>query len=78
MPMSTRSSLALILWALAIPAMAQSPNTSAIVVVVVDQTGAVVSEANVTALNSATGATRDVISGTDGTATIAALPLSGT
>ena len=36
-------------------------------VVVVDQTGAVVNDAKVTVINSATGATRDATSGADGT-----------
>ena len=47
---------------LAVPALAQSPNTAAILVVVVDQTGAVVDDANVAVMNSATGATRDDVS----------------
>jgi carboxypeptidase family protein/TonB-dependent receptor-like protein len=59
-------------------AFAQSPNTASIVVLVVDQTGAVVKDANVTVLNVATGALRQAVSGDDGRATIAALPLTGT
>jgi hypothetical protein len=43
-----------------------------------DQTGAVVAGASVIAVNSATGATRDVISGADGSATITGLSLTGT
>ncbi len=60
------------------PAIAQSPNTAALVIVVVDQTGGVVADAKVTVVNAATGATREVVSGSDGSATIAALPLTGT
>jgi Carboxypeptidase regulatory-like domain/TonB dependent receptor-like, beta-barrel len=63
---------------LAVPAVAQSPNTAALVVIVVDQTGAVVTGANVSIVNQATGATRDVISGAEGAVTISALPLTGT
>ena len=60
------------------PALAQSPNTSTIVVVVVDQTGAVVTDAKVRSINTATGAVREATSGSDGSATIAALSLTGT
>src|SRR5207344_2202605 len=45
--------------ALALPAFAQTPNTAALVVAVVDQTGAVVSDARVCVINRETGATRD-------------------
>ena len=57
---------------------AQSPNTATIVVAVVDQTGAVVVDARVSVVNTATGATREAVSGSGGTATIPALPLTGT
>jgi hypothetical protein len=57
---------------------AQSPNTSTLVVIVVDQDGAVVPNANVSVINDATGAVRDITSGSDGTATIPALSLTGT
>ena len=70
--------LVLLVSALAAPALAQTPNTAAIVVAVVDQTGAVVGDARVAVVNNATGATREAVSGTDGLATIAALPLTGT
>ena len=43
--------------------------TSALIVVVVDQTGGVVSDAKVTVVNNATGAAREVTSGDDGSAT---------
>src|ERR1041385_199800 len=59
-------------------ALAQSPNTSSMIVVVTDQSGAVVKDAKVSVLNSATGAAREVVSGGDGSATIPALPLTGT
>ena len=61
----------------AMAAPAQSPNTASIVVTVVDQNGAVVKSANVSVVNTATGATREAVSGDEGTATIAALPLTG-
>ena len=69
--------LALLLCAWAVPALAQSPNTASIVVVVVDQTGAVVKDAKVTVVNTATGATRDIMSGSEGAAAFGALPLTG-
>jgi hypothetical protein len=60
------------------PALAQSPNTAGIVVAVVDQTGAVVKDAAVTVVNSATGASRAAVSDDKGLATLNALPLTGT
>jgi hypothetical protein len=57
--------------------MAQSPNTASMVVTVVDQNGAVVRGANVSVVNTATGATREAFSNDEGTATIAGLPLTG-
>src|SRR6187200_1062045 len=57
---------------------AQSPNTAALIVVVNDQTGAVITDARVSVVNSATGASREAVSGTDGTATFPALSLTGT
>jgi carboxypeptidase family protein/TonB-dependent receptor-like protein len=68
-------------WALmaaATPALAQSPNTAAIVVLVVDQTGGVVDGATVAVINNATRATREATSGADGAATATALSLTGT
>ena len=56
---------------------AQSPNTATLIVAVSDQSGAAVRDASVSVANSATGARRQVISGSDGTATIAALTLTG-
>ena len=57
---------------------AQSPNTASMIVVVVDQTGAVVKDAKVSVVNTATGAVREAVSGSDGSATIPALSLTGT
>ncbi len=57
---------------------AQSPNTASMIVVVVDQTGAGVKDAKVSVVNSATGAVRESVSGSDGSATIPALSLTGT
>jgi len=62
------------IWA---PATAQSPNTATMIVVVVDQTGAVVKDARVSVVNSATGAVREMVSGSDGSVTIPALSLTG-
>ncbi|PYS24034.1 MAG: hypothetical protein DMF72_06905 [Acidobacteria bacterium] len=61
----------------ALAASAQSPNTASMIVTVVDQNGAVVRGANVSVMNTATGAVREVVSGETGSATIAALPLTG-
>src|SRR5690242_12865141 len=58
-------------------ALAQSANTAAIVVTVVDQNGAVVLDATVTVRNQATGAARDLASQADGSATFSALGLTG-
>jgi hypothetical protein len=56
---------------------AQSPNTGAMIVTVVDQTGAVVPDAAISVVNTATGDVRKAVSGSDGSATLAALPLTG-
>ena len=76
-----RSRLPLLLLALfafiAAPVAAQSPNTASMVVVVVDQNGAVVPDAKVSVVNTATGAARETVSGSDGNATIPALSLTG-
>ena len=66
-----------LLLAFAIDVTAQSPNTSTMIVTVVDQTGAVVRDAKIFVTNTATGAVREAISGEGGSATIAALPLTG-
>jgi hypothetical protein len=58
-------------------AVAQSPNTATIVVDVTDQSGAVIGDAGVSVVNIETGAVRDAMSGTDGSATIPALSLTG-
>ena len=62
----------------AAPVAAQSPNTATMIVVVMDQTGAVVQDAKVSVANTATGAVREADSGGDGTATFQALSLTGT
>jgi hypothetical protein len=59
-------------------AFAQSPNTATLIVVVVDQAGAVVRDAKVSVVNTATGAVREAVSGSEGSATIPALSLTGT
>ena len=63
---------------IAAPTPAQSPNTAAMIVVVVDQSGAVVQDAKVSVLNTATGDVREAVSGSDGSATLPALSLTGT
>ena len=63
----------------AVPAaLAQSVNTGSVVVVVTDQTGAVLPGASVTLTNADTGAKREATTNPDGSATFAALPVSGT
>lgn len=62
---------------ISLPVSAQSPNTATIHVVVVDQAGAVVKDAKVSVVNSATGAMREAVSGSDGDATFSALSLTG-
>lgn len=63
---------------LARPTAAQSPNTATMIVVVEDQTGAVLKDAKVSVLNNATGEVREGTSGNEGNATIPALSLTGT
>ncbi len=63
---------------LAAAAFAQSPNTSTVVVLVTDQSGAVVNDARVSVTNNQTGAVRASTSGVDGSATFPALSLTGT
>jgi outer membrane receptor protein involved in Fe transport len=64
---------------LSAPAFAQSsPNTSTVVVLVSDQSGAVVNDAKVAVTNNQTGAVRESTSGVDGSATFPALSLTGT
>jgi hypothetical protein len=71
--------LAVILCAfIAVSVAAQSPNNATMMVVVNDQTGAVIRDARVSVVNTATGASREAVSGDDGTATFAALSLTGT
>ena len=58
-------------------AAAQAPNTAAIIVVITDQSGAVVRGAEVSAVNTRTGATREALSGRDGTVTLSGLAVGG-
>jgi Carboxypeptidase regulatory-like domain/TonB dependent receptor len=60
-----------------ITSFAQSPNTATMIVVVADQSGAVVKDAKVSVLNTATGDLREAVSGDDGNATFPALSLTG-
>jgi hypothetical protein len=63
---------------IAAPLAAQSPNTGTLIVNVVDQSGAVVRDAKVSVVNAETGSVRDSLSGSDGSATLPALSLTGT
>jgi hypothetical protein len=60
------------------PALAQTPNTSTVAVLVTDQSGAVIKDAKVTVTNTQTGDVRDAVSAGDGRATFPALSLTGT
>src|SRR5581483_4944646 len=62
---------------IAAPVAAQSPNTATMIVTVVDQNGAAVKDAKISVMNTATGAVREATSGEEGSATIAALSLTG-
>jgi len=68
---------ALIATFIAKPVAAQSPNTATMIVTVVDQNSAIVKDAKVSVVNTATGAVRDAVTGEEGSATIAALSLTG-
>jgi hypothetical protein len=69
--------LALLLYPMTPIAAAQSANTATVLVSVVDQAGAIVKDAKVSVTNTATGAVREAESGDDGSATFAALSLTG-
>jgi Carboxypeptidase regulatory-like domain/TonB dependent receptor len=71
--------MAAIMVAAFIPAIvaAQSPNTAALVITVLDQNDAVVPGARVSLANVASGSERDAESGPDGTAAFGALPITG-
>jgi hypothetical protein len=62
---------------IALPLAAQSPNNGGLIVHVVDQSGAVVTDAKVSVINSATGAVREAVTGRDGSVTMPALSLTG-
>src|SRR5258708_35323798 len=69
--------LLLSLFAFAPALVAQSPNTATMIVVVQDQAGAIVKDAKISVVNTATGAAREAVSGNDGSATLPALSLTG-
>jgi hypothetical protein len=58
--------------------LAQSPNTSSVIVTVVDQTGALIPGAKIIVENTATGASREAMANEEGSATFAGLSLTGT
>jgi Carboxypeptidase regulatory-like domain/TonB dependent receptor len=78
MSLSLTAIILCLLCLFAATAIAQSPNNATIIVTVNDQTGAVIKDARVTIVNSATSDSREAITGTDGSATFAALSLTGT
>ena len=63
---------------ISLPVAAQSPNTGAMIVDVLDQSGAAVKDAKVSLLNIANGDARQSVSGSDGSASFAGLSLTGT
>ena len=74
----TRPMLAYVLVAaIAVRLAAQSPNTSSLTVIVVDQADAAVRDAKVSVVNTATGTVREAVSDAYGRVTLAALPLTG-
>ncbi|HUS20276.1 MAG TPA: TonB-dependent receptor [Terriglobales bacterium] len=74
----SRLAATLVLLALSFPLLvAQSPNTGSLLVVVIDQSGGVIKDANISLVNVATSAVREALSAGDGTATFPALSLTG-
>ncbi len=71
--------LPIIVWCCtaAAPALAQSPNTASLVVLVSDSTGTALSGADVRAISDAGLAARAGVSDADGAATLTALPIGG-
>src|SRR5207237_445953 len=67
-----------VITALLLLALAQTPSTSTIVVLVSDQSGGVITDAKVAVINTRTGAIRESASGADGSASFPALSLTGT
>ena len=67
-----------IIMLVAVTALAQSPNTATMIVTVADQAGAIVKDARVSVVNTATGDSRDAVTGSDGAATFPGLSLTGT
>jgi hypothetical protein len=74
---SVAVALLMLLSALGSRALAQSPNTATVVVIVFDESGAIVAGSTVLFTNTMTGATREATSGDDGSATMPALSLTG-
>ncbi len=64
-------------FAVGLQVLAQSPNTASVTVTVTDPNGAVIPGAKISIVNTGTGAVRNATTGADGSATIAALPLTG-
>ncbi len=69
--------LAAMLFVLTGGAAAQSPDTATMIITVVDQNDAVVPGVEVAVTNTATGLVRNAVTGDDGTAAAAALPING-
>lgn len=69
---------ALSLLAAVTPSRAQSPNNAGIVVIVTDESGLNVPDARVSVVNDQTAASRDAVTGAEGSASFPALSLTGT
>src|SRR4051812_38920398 len=78
LPLRLFATLVLLVGFTAPPMAAQSPNTATMIVIVTDQTGAMVKDAKVSVTNSATGSVREAMSASDGSVTVPALSLTGT
>jgi outer membrane receptor protein involved in Fe transport len=67
-----------ILFAAPLSSFAQSPNTATIMIRAIDIRGEALPDAHVTITNEATGGVRHAVTGADGLATVAGLPVGGT
>ena len=78
LPVATLALLLTLSAFIAAPVRAQSPNTASMILVLTDETGAAVKDGKISVTNTATGAVREASSGSDGSASFPALPLTGT
>jgi hypothetical protein len=74
---SLKTLIVLLVVSAAAPVRAQTPNTAALIVTVVDQSDSNVPGAKVSVVNRSSGSIREAVSGLDGTVTLAALAING-